>query len=55
MVKLKSGPAASGPSSAIGIMRFFDTDTKGPKLSPEFIIGITFVFIMVIVFLKFFL
>jgi len=31
-----SGP--SGPSSALGITRFFDTETPGPKMSPEFVV-----------------
>ncbi len=39
MVKLNRGPAVSGPSSSLGIVRFFDADTSGPKLSPEFVIG----------------
>ncbi len=38
MVKLNRGPAVSGPSSSLGIMRFFDADTSGPKLTPEFVI-----------------
>jgi len=39
MVKLSKGPRVSGPSSSLGIMRFFDSDTSGPKLSPEFVLG----------------
>ncbi|PIN85740.1 MAG: preprotein translocase subunit Sec61beta [Candidatus Diapherotrites archaeon CG11_big_fil_rev_8_21_14_0_20_37_9] len=38
----------SGPSSAIGIMRFFDADSGGPKISPEFVIGVTVVFTILI-------
>jgi len=53
MVRLESGPAAAGPSSAIGIMRFFDADTKGPKLTPEFVIGITVAFIVLILAVRF--
>jgi len=45
-------PGVSGPSSSIGIMRFFDADTKGPKLSPEMIIGAVLVFIAVIIVAK---
>lgn len=52
MVKLKRGPAVSGPSSALGIMRFFDADVAGPKLSPEFILGISIALIIVVVILK---
>lgn len=43
---------ATGPSSAIGLMRFKDS-LKGPKLSPETIVGITIAVIVVIVILKF--
>ncbi len=52
MVKMKKMPGVSGPSSSIGIMRFFDADTKGPKLSPEIIIGATLVFIAVVLVAK---
>ncbi len=38
MVKLKKGRRTTGPSSTIGLMRFFDTESKGPKVSPEFVI-----------------
>ena len=48
MVKFtKSRPeSGGGPSSAIGIMRFFDADSKSPKLSPYFILGLSIVFII---------
>ena len=38
----------AGPSSSIGIMRFFDQDMGGPKLSPEFVmvIAVGFIFVM---------
>jgi preprotein translocase subunit Sec61beta len=55
MVKfLKSKPseAGGGPSSAIGIMRFFDADSKSPKLSPYFIVGVIIVLIAVVLILK---
>ena len=39
MVKLNRGPSVTGPSSSLGIVRFFYADTSGPKLSPEFVIG----------------
>lgn len=55
MVKLRRGPGVSGPSSSLGIMRFFDVDSKGPKLSPEFILGISVAFIVVVMVLKFML
>lgn len=40
---LPSGGA--GPSSAIGIMRFFDIEAGGPKLSPEFVLVVAVVFV----------
>ena len=43
-MKYKRTPGARGPSSAIGIMRFFDTEAKGPRLTPEFVIGVGIVF-----------
>ena len=49
----QSGTGIAGPSSTLGIMRFFDTEVGGPKLAPEFIIGITIAFTLLIVFLKF--
>lgn len=52
MVKLSRGPAVSGPSSTLGIMRFFDADTSGPKLSPEFVIGIALALIIVVLVIK---
>ena len=55
MVKFtKSRPseAGGGPSSAIGIMRFFDADSKSPKLHPYFVIGAIVVFIVLVVVMK---
>lgn len=38
MVKfIKNKSTEGGPSSAIGIMRFFDANTKSPQLNPYFI------------------
>jgi preprotein translocase subunit Sec61beta len=54
MVKMTHGPAVSGPSSSIGIMRFFDVDTKGPKLTPEFVVGLAIVFVVLVLAIKFF-
>ncbi len=51
-IKSKPSEAGSGPSSAIGIMRFFDSDSKSPQLSPYFLIGIAIVFIIAILVLK---
>jgi len=52
MVKLNRGPAASGPSNALGIMRFFDADTSGPKLSPEFVVGVAIALIALVLLIK---
>jgi len=52
MVKLNKGPSVSGPSSSLGIMRFFDADTAGPKLTPEFVIGIALVLIIIVLIAK---
>ncbi|MEI7961257.1 MAG: preprotein translocase subunit Sec61beta [archaeon] len=55
MVKFtKSRPdeVGGGPSSAIGIMRFFDSDSKSPQLSPYFLVGVAIVFIIAMLFLK---
>ena len=51
--KSKPDEAGGGPSSAIGIMRFFDADSTSPKLHPYFVIGVIAVFIIAILFLKF--
>ncbi len=47
----KTAPIGGGPSSSIGIMRFFDQDMGGPKLSAEFVLAIIlgFVFIMLLI------
>jgi len=52
-VKNKPSEAGGGPSSAIGIMRFFDADSKSPKLNPYFIVGAIAIFIILILLLKF--
>ncbi len=52
MVKLSRGPATSGPSSSLGIMRFFDVDTGGPKMSPEFVVGVALALIILVLIIK---
>lgn len=53
MVKfLRNKSQESGPSSAIGITRFFDADSKSPQLSPYFIVGATIAFVILILALK---
>ena len=49
----KAPAAAQGPSSSIGIMRFFDTDAKGPKLSMELVFGVAIAFIIVMLAVRF--
>ncbi|MBU0635648.1 preprotein translocase subunit Sec61beta [Candidatus Micrarchaeota archaeon] len=45
----------SGPSSSLGIMRFFDVDSSGPKMTPELVMGIAIGFtILILVLQKFF-
>ena len=36
----------AGPSSAIGLIRFFDTEVGGPKMTPEFVLVIALFFII---------
>ncbi len=52
MVKFERGPVTGGPSSSLGIMRFFDADTSGPKLTPEFIVGAAIVLIVAVMVFK---
>ena len=40
---------SQAPSSAIGIMRFFDSDSKTPKVNPELIMGITIAFVLLMI------
>lgn len=48
MVKFtQSAPQGQGPSSSIGIQRFFDTDEGGPRLTPEMVIGAAIVLIVI--------
>ncbi len=54
MVKLGSSRQASaGPSSTMGIMRFFDVDAKGPKITPEFVMGVALAFVIIVLVLRF--
>jgi len=36
------------PSSSIGIMRFLDVDTGGPKMQPEFIVVLCIAFVAIV-------
>lgn len=51
--KTPSSSAGSGPSSSIGIMRFFDVESGGPKLSPEFVLVVAVLFSVVMLALHF--
>ena len=51
-MKLSKGPRVSGPSSSLGIMRFFDADTAGPKISPALVVGISVALIVIVLGLK---
>lgn len=50
MVKFtQSAPQGQGPSSGIGVQRFFDTDEGGPKLTPTMVFGFAIVVIVIFV------
>ena len=52
MVKLTQGPKVSSPSSSLGIVRFFDVDTSGPKLSPEFVVVVAIALVVLVLVFK---
>ena len=52
MVKMTKRSGAQGPSSSLGIMRFFDVDTGGPKMSPEFVVIVAVVLIVLVLLVK---
>lgn len=52
MVKLKRGKRLYGPSSSLGIVRFFDSETKAPKMSPEFFVAFAAIAIIAIIIAK---
>ena len=52
MVKLRKGRRAYTPSSTLGIMRFFDVESKAPKLSPELVVAMAVAFIALILILQ---
>ena len=53
-MKMNTIARDSGPSSSIGIMRFFDTDSGGPKISPEFVIAVALAFTLIVAVLQLF-
>ncbi len=52
MVKLRKSKNVSQPSSTLGLMRFSDSDASGPKITPEFVIALSLVIIIVILVLQ---
>lgn len=44
--------AGGGPSSAIGIMRFFDADSKSPKLNPVFVVALIVIFVVALLIIQ---
>lgn len=53
MVKLNKGKRNYGPSSSVGIMRFFDVDSKSPKISYQLVFAGVGLFIVAVLFLKY--
>lgn len=55
MVKFtQSAPQSQGPSSGIGVQRFFDTDEGGPKLTPNMVFGFAIVVCVLFIAARFF-
>lgn len=48
MVKLSKGKRTYGPSGTLGIMRFFDAETKAPQIRPEVVVGAIVIFIIIV-------
>ena len=46
--KKKKDQAPGMPQSSAGLMRFFQDETNGPKVRPEFVIGGAFVLIAIV-------
>ncbi len=46
--KKKKDGSAGMPQSSAGLMRFFQDETNGPKIRPEFVIGGAAVLIVVV-------
>ncbi|HEX9914409.1 MAG TPA: preprotein translocase subunit Sec61beta [Candidatus Bathyarchaeia archaeon] len=49
MSKKKSKSGAGMPQSSAGLMRFFQDETNGVKIPPEFVIGASVVLIAAVV------
>ena len=46
--KKKKDQAPGMPSGSAGLMRFFQDETNGPKVRPEFVVGGAFVLIALV-------
>jgi preprotein translocase subunit Sec61beta len=46
--KKKKDQAPGMPQSSAGLMRFFQDETNGPKIRPEFVVGGGFVLIALV-------
>ena len=51
-MKVERADPVSGPSSSIGIMRFFDSDSKTVKLDPRAVLAAILVFGVIILILQ---
>jgi len=51
----KKESSAGMPSSSAGLMRFFQDESHGPKLRPEYVMGASFVLIISVILAKIFL
>jgi preprotein translocase subunit Sec61beta len=49
MSKKKRQSSAGMPQSSAGLMRFFQDETNGVKIPPEFVIGVSVVLIAAVV------
>ena len=52
--KAKTMPGA-GPSTSIGIITYYGQDTGGPKMTPEFAVGFSVVFVVFVLMVKIFM
>ena len=48
MSKKKKDQAQGMPQSSAGLMRFFQDETNGPKVRPEFVVGGAFALIVLV-------
>ncbi len=47
--KKKKDQGVGMPSSSAGLMRFFQDETNGPKIKPEFVIGASAALIAIVI------